>query len=190
MSSSPPASQPLASAHDVELAARARHGDRRAFSELVRRHGSAVRSLLRRAGAKPADADRLARDAFIEAFERIGEFRGEAPFQAWVKTIAAKAVARAWRGTAGEGDLWAEASDPPPGEGLRDLDQALAGLEPLERLCVTLCYGGGLSRAEAAATLNQPAAEVRAILGRALEQLRAGHISPGTDAASRGASDG
>jgi len=44
----------LASLHDVELSAYAAAGERRAFGELVRRHGSAVRGLLRRMGAQAA----------------------------------------------------------------------------------------------------------------------------------------
>ena len=42
--------KPLRDLHDVELAALAAAGDRPAFGELVRRHGSAVRGLLRRMG--------------------------------------------------------------------------------------------------------------------------------------------
>ena len=57
--------------HDVELAALAAAGGRREFGELVRRHGSAVRGLLRRMGAQATLADDIAQDAFIQAFERI-----------------------------------------------------------------------------------------------------------------------
>ena len=76
--------------HDVELAALAAAGGRREFGELVRRHGSAVRALLRRMGADPATADDVAQDAFIQAFEKCAEFRGEGAFGAWVKRIAAR----------------------------------------------------------------------------------------------------
>ena len=41
---------PLSGLHDVELAQLATTGDRAAFGELARRHGSAVRALLRRMG--------------------------------------------------------------------------------------------------------------------------------------------
>ena len=84
----------LASLHDVELAARAATGERRAFGELVRRHGSVVRALLRRMGAQPAEADDVAQDAFLAAFERMAEFRGEGTFAGWVKRIAARAYLR------------------------------------------------------------------------------------------------
>src|SRR5471030_1727569 len=86
-----------ASAHDLELVALAAAGGRAPFGELVRRHASAVRALLRRMGADPALADDLAQDAFLAAFEQISEFRGEGTFQAWVKRIAARLYVRRWR---------------------------------------------------------------------------------------------
>ena len=55
----------LSDRHDVELAALAAASDRRAFGELVRRHSSTVRALLRRMGAQPSLADDIAQDAFI-----------------------------------------------------------------------------------------------------------------------------
>ena len=71
----------FASLHDVELCSYAAAGERRAFGELVRRHGSAVRHLLRRMGAQAAESDDVAQDAFLAAFERIAEFRGEGTFE-------------------------------------------------------------------------------------------------------------
>src|ERR1700754_1303116 len=84
----------FASLHDVELCSYAAAGERRAFGELVRRHGSAVRGLLRRMGAQAAEADDTAQDAFLAAFERIAEFRGEGTFAGWVKKIAARIYLR------------------------------------------------------------------------------------------------
>src|SRR5258707_2955692 len=84
----------FASLHDVELCAHAATGERRAFGELVRRHGSAVRGVLRRMGAQASEADDVAQDAFLTAFERIAEFRGEGTFAAWVKKIAARLYLR------------------------------------------------------------------------------------------------
>ena len=60
----------IAGLHDVELAALAATGQRAAFGELVRRHGSAVRALVRRMGADAALADDIAQDACLAAFER------------------------------------------------------------------------------------------------------------------------
>lgn len=169
----------LASSHDVELAALASSGDRPAFGELVRRHGSAVRHLLRRLGADPDAADAMAQEAFLIAFEQITEFRGEGAFQGWVKRIAARHYAKACRKEA-RGDLMeapaelATGTDQPaaPGQGA-DLDSSLSGLTRAERLCVALCYGGGLSPAEAADALNAPLAAVRSHVRRGLDKLRA-----------------
>lgn len=169
----------VAAAHDVELAARAARGERVAFGELVRRHSSAVRGLLRRLGADPALADDLAQDAFLAAFEQISEFRGEGTFQAWVKRIAARLYVRRWRRDK-RTDLMAETPEPDPTPGAEqgeavnriDLDTALGALSAPERLCVSLCYGGGLSHAEAADALNTPLGTVKSHVKRGLDKLR------------------
>ncbi|MGI8841896.1 MAG: RNA polymerase sigma factor, partial [Caulobacteraceae bacterium] len=137
-----------ASAHDLELVALAAAGGRAAFGELVRRHGSAVRGLMRRMGADGALADDLAQDAFLAAFEQIGEFRGEGTFQAWVKRIAARLYVKRWR-KARRAELVAEPGASEAAAGLGegaaadriDLDEALRALSSAERMCVCLCYG-------------------------------------------------
>lgn len=171
--------QSLASLHDVELAALAAAGGRGAFGELVRRHGSAVRALLRRLGADPALADDLAQDAFLLAFERVAEFRGEGTFVAWVKRIAARLYIRRWRrrgrldeaiefderhGLVSEGESAAARRV--------DLDDALKELSPSERLCVSLCFGAGLSHGEAAEALGAPLGTVKSQVKRGLDKLR------------------
>jgi RNA polymerase sigma-70 factor (ECF subfamily) len=167
----------LLQAHDVELAALSAAGDRRAFSELVRRHGSGVRVLLRRMGAAPALADAVAQEAFLAAYERIGDFRSEAPFQAWVRQIAARALVRRFlRGGGQFQDAGPAVKDAASaGEtksGDWDLDQALEGLSTLERICVGLCYGGGLPQSEAAEALKLPLGTLKSHLGRGLDELR------------------
>ncbi|MET0337394.1 MAG: RNA polymerase sigma factor [Caulobacter sp.] len=186
---SPPAN--VGSLHDVELAALAATGDRPAFGELVRRHGSAVRALLRRMGAEASVADDLAQDAFLQAFERVAEFRGEGPFAAWVKRIAARLYVRRWRK---ESRLIAatddgEASEGHGGEAFAatriDLDEALRALPASERLCISLCYGAGLSHAEAAEALGAPLGTVKSHVKRGLDRLR-GRLAPQDGAAAAG----
>jgi len=167
-----------ASLHDVELCSYAAAGERRAFGELVRRHGSGVRGLLRRMGAQAAEADDTAQDAFLAAFERIAEFRGEGTFAGWVKKIAARQYLRriqrdrrltaiAAEGVDDEADVSAGDADH-----RIDLDEALKGLSPAERLCVSMCYGAGLSHGEAAEALNLPLGTVKSHVKRGLEKLR------------------
>ncbi|WP_304167994.1 RNA polymerase sigma factor [Phenylobacterium aquaticum] len=169
----------FASLHDVELATLAATGERRAFGELVRRHGSAVRGLLRRMGAAPAEADDTAQDAFLAAFEGIAEYRGEGAFAGWVKRIAARQYLRRLQRERRLADLAiaAEEGEPvasnPDAAGRIDLDEALKTLTASERLCVTMCYGAGLSHAEAAEALNLPLGTVKSHVKRGLEKLRA-----------------
>jgi RNA polymerase sigma-70 factor (ECF subfamily) len=167
-----------ASLHDVELAGLAAAGDRRAFGELARRHGSAVRGLLRRMGAPSAEADDAAQDAFVAAFERITEFRGEGTFAGWVKKIAARLYLRRLQRARRLRDLAVEADDAPAATGggaedRIDLDEGLKALGPAERMCVTLCFGAGLSHAEAADALGLPLGTVKSHVKRGLERLRA-----------------
>lgn len=177
MGASAPAS--LASMHDVELAALAAAGGRAPFGELVRRHGSGVRALLRRMGADPASADDLAQDAFLLAFERVAEFRGEGTFVGWVKRIAARLYIRRWRrrGSIDDAVLFEEqhgaASEGETASIRRvDLDDALKELTPTERLCVSLCHGAGLTHGEAAEALGAPLGTVKSQVKRGLEKLR------------------
>ena len=167
----------LTGLHDAELAGLAAAGGRAAFGELVRRHGSAVRALLRRMGADPALADDLAQDAFLAAFERVAEFRGEGSFVAWVRRIAARLYVKRWR-RASRTEVLADSENETAGEGgagaeaLLDLDEALRGLPKAERMCVSLCYGAGFSHAEAAEVLNAPLGTVKSHVKRGLDRLR------------------
>jgi RNA polymerase sigma-70 factor (ECF subfamily) len=177
----------IAAAHDLELVALSAAGSPGAFGELVRRHGAAVRGLMRRMGANGALADDLAQDAFLAAYEQIAEFRGDGAFQAWVKRIAARAYVKRWRKDA-RTDLMAEPPEPrasnDPGQGgvdgRIDLDHALRALSPAERMCVCLCYGAGLSHGEAALALNTPLGTVKSHVKRGLDKLR-DRLAPGRD---------
>jgi RNA polymerase sigma factor (sigma-70 family) len=168
--------QALASAHDLELVALGAAGDGAAFGELVRRHGSAVRGLLRRMGADAATADDVAQDAFLAAFEQIAEFRGEGAFRRWVSRIAARTYAKRWRRRAAPFEDAEQAAlevTAPSSDARIDLDQALKALSEAERVCVSLCYGAGFSHAEAAAALDSPLGTVKSHVRRGLDKLKA-----------------
>ena len=53
-----------------------------------------------------------------------------------------------------------------------DLEGALLALNAAERLCVTMCFGAGLSHSEAAEALNLPLGTVKSHVKRGLEKLR------------------
>ena len=168
----------IAGLHDVELAALASTGQRAAFGELVRRHGSAVRALVRRMGADAALADDIAQDACLTAFERISEFRGEGTFQAWLKRIATRLYLKRVKRTlaqslAHEGPEFEVEARAGSADARLDLDEALKGLPEAERVCVSLCYGAGFSHVEAAELLNAPLGTVKSHVKRGLDRLRA-----------------
>lgn len=69
----------------VNLAAR---GDRDAFTELVRRRQTELRTLLRRFGADPELADDLAQEVFLKAWRKIRQLKQRDQFGGWIKQIA------------------------------------------------------------------------------------------------------
>lgn len=73
---------------DLELVRRAQAGDVAAFGELVERHRRAVfRSVIAAVGSA-SEADDVAQDAFVTAFQKLQGFRGESSFKTWVVAIA------------------------------------------------------------------------------------------------------
>jgi RNA polymerase sigma factor (sigma-70 family) len=169
---------------DVELAVLAQSGDRAAFGELVRRHSGPVRALLRRMGAQPSLADDLAQDAFLTAYEKIGEFRGQGAFGGWVKKIAARLYLKRQRRQGWMLSLDSEDASAEQGAGDElsagqrlDLDGALKRLAPAERICVSLCCGAGFSHAEAADALKTPLGTVKSHVRRGLDKMKT-HLAP------------
>ncbi len=73
---------------DGELVELARGGDTAAFGDLVSRHKLTVyRAALAALGSR-SDAEDVAQDAFLLAFQKLGAFRGEASVKTWMVRIA------------------------------------------------------------------------------------------------------
>src|SRR5207244_8182982 len=72
---------------DAALVARAREGDHAAFAALVERHQAAVHRAALSAVGSTADADDVAQEAFLLAYQRLRSFRGDATFKTWLLTI-------------------------------------------------------------------------------------------------------
>lgn len=80
---------------DLALVRRAQAGDGEAFGELVDRHRRAVFRAALAAVRSPAEADEVAQEAFVTAFQKLSGFRGEASFKTWLLAITwRKAVDR------------------------------------------------------------------------------------------------
>src|SRR5918998_5458404 len=73
---------------DSVLVERTRNGDRRAFSELVRRHQSVVyRSCYRILGDRE-DARDASQEAFTRAYRKLDTFQGRSAFKTWMLRLA------------------------------------------------------------------------------------------------------
>jgi RNA polymerase sigma-70 factor (ECF subfamily) len=157
--------------------------DRAAFAELVRRHQSVVRTVLRRlARGDQGLADDLAQDTFVLAWRNIRHFRFEARFSTWIYRIAINA----WRSDArkrrellldaddGEPALDAFAAEEMPDVPARvDLERALATLSEGERAAIAACYYADLSHEEAAQALGIPVGTVKTHILRGKAKLKA-----------------
>ena len=77
---------------DLELAGRARDGDRAALEALLDRHADRVHAVCRRVVAHPEDALDATQEALIAIARRIGSFDGRAAFTTWVYRVATNAA--------------------------------------------------------------------------------------------------
>lgn len=76
-----------ATAADLALVRRAQAGDVEAFGELVERNRGAVFRAALAAVGSASDADDVAQEAFVTAFQKLDGFRGEAAFKTWLLSI-------------------------------------------------------------------------------------------------------
>jgi len=153
--------------------------DQHAFGELVRRHQSSLRGLLRQLTRTDiALADDLAQEAFIRAYRNIRSFRGEARFSTWLYRIAYNCFrenARRCKELVGvDEERWQAEQDPQTVHpGLRhDLMHALSLLPLHERTAVLLCCQNGLSHDEAARVLDIPLGTVKTNVLRGRKKLK------------------
>jgi RNA polymerase sigma-70 factor, ECF subfamily len=165
---------------DADLVARVLvDDDQHAFGELVRRHQSTVRGLLRQLTRNDlALADDLAQETFIRTYKNIRSFRGEARFSTWLYRIAYNCFredARRKKELVGiDESQWQSEIDPQTIEpGLKhDLMHALNLLPLHERTAVVLCCQNGLSHDEAARVLDIPLGTVKTNVLRGREKLK------------------
>jgi len=165
---------------DADLIARVLvDDDQHAFGELVRRHQSSVRGLLRQLTRTDiALADDLAQETFLRAYKNIRSFRSEARFSTWLYRIAyncSREHARRRKELVGvdEEQLQGEQDPQTVDPGLRhDLMYALSLLPLHERTAVVLCCQNGLSHDEAARVLEVPLGTVKTNVLRGREKLK------------------
>jgi RNA polymerase sigma factor (sigma-70 family) len=159
------------------LVARARAGSADAFGRLVHMHQQGLRAFLRRLGAQ--DADDIAQEAFVFAWEHIARFDSARPFRPWLFGIAWRKfregkrsfLRRLMRQGRAAIDMEASYQSNP---GLRlDLTKAVAGLAPEQKAALLLCLGCEFTHAEVAEALAIPLGTVKSHVARGREKLAA-----------------
>ena len=170
----------LAQAGEAALIVAAQARDQAAFGELVKRRQGWARALLRRMCSNAAEADDLAQEAFIKAWDRLRDLETPAAFPGWFRRIAVTTflmAKRRQRAVFEEIDdaspIASEDSTPEAAAGAKiDLERALSRLSDAERLCVTLNHGEGLSHSEIVEMTGLPLGTVKSHVLRGTEKLR------------------
>ncbi len=170
----------LAEATEAALIVAAQAKDQAAFGELVKRRQGWARALLRRMCQSHAEADDLAQEAFIKAWDRLRDLETPAAFPGWFRRIAVTTFLMAKRRQKAvfeeitdASPLASEESTPEAAAGAKlDLERALARLSDAERLCVTLNHGEGLSHSEIVDITGFPLGTVKSHVLRGTDKLR------------------
>ena len=156
---------------DNELVLAARDGDRGAFDTLFGRHLAAARRTATLLGAGN-DTDDVVQEAFVKAYRRIGDYRGDSPIRAWLLSIVANETRNLHRAARRRDDLTARAAvvaaahtEAGPDRSVEHallaghrelLVEAVRELSPPERDAVVHRYLLDMSEAETAAALGVP----------------------------------
>jgi RNA polymerase sigma-70 factor (ECF subfamily) len=150
--------------HDDEaLVTAIRSGRREAEELLYRRHAAAVLGLATRLLRSREEGMDVLQDAFVTAFEKLGELRDPAAFRSWLLRVTASLVHRRFRrtkllkmlglGRNGEvalDDLADPTVAPDARVELRWLDRKLASVDPKERAAWMLRHIDGFALDEVA----------------------------------------
>ncbi len=78
---------------DEELVFRVRDGDEHAFEELYERFFKRVYLFVNKRLRNPADTEETVQEVFINVFNSIGSYRGDATFSAWVFGVTRRTIA-------------------------------------------------------------------------------------------------
>jgi RNA polymerase sigma-70 factor (ECF subfamily) len=161
---------------EASVLARACRGERAAFEAIYCGYARPAYGLALRLLGRPAAAEDVVHDAFLRAFERIGSYRGEAPFGAWIKQLVLHAgidrlrAERRWAGDVEPVEQLCEAREDP--SAWLDAEGLLARLAPRARMVVWLHQAEGWSHVEIAARFRQSESWSKSVLARSLARLR------------------
>jgi RNA polymerase sigma-70 factor, ECF subfamily len=175
---------------ESELVLRSQRADPAAFEELIRQHQRMVHALTYRMTGSLADAEDLAQETFLRAYEQIGAFRGAAKFSTWLYRIAVNTCLN-WRQSEtrrfqiyaqAAGELSTQQVENRPGDQAGEVGAALLKLSAKQRAAIVLTIYDGLNHAEAAQVLGCPETTVSWRVFAAKRKLKrlltAGRVAP------------
>lgn len=159
---------------------RAKTGDRRAFSELVRRHQSPVFRVCYRVLGNREDAKDAAQEAFVRAYRKLDGFEGRSSFKTWMLRLTMN-VSLNERGRRKETlplEDWAPERTPGPeaeamkADAVARLHKALQVVQPNHRAAVVLHDLEGLSFQEVGEALDVAEATAKSWAYRGRQRLK------------------
>ena len=173
----PPAASPDGDSDDTRAAAR---GDRAAFRRLYHRHAPRVHgAMLRLVGYDHARAEDLTQDAFLRAWQKLGEFRFESAFGTWLYRLAVNLALMDLRARSArpvsfvDDDALPDAGHLPFCAAERsELERAVARLPPRARAVLVLHDIEGWHHEDIGAELAMAVGTSKAQLHRARQLLR------------------
>ena len=177
---------------ESELVARAREGDRAAFSQLVWHHQDQIHNMVYALVGDRDDADDLAQEVFVKAYRSLPRVRGGSKFHTWLYRIGVNCALdhvrsrNRRRSLALECDRCRDTDLVDPGVSSPEasdskvmrkelqaiLERALASLPPDHRAAVVLRDIDGLHYEEIAYATNCSIGTVKSRLFRARARLR------------------
>lgn len=75
---------------EAELIAAAVKGDAASFEPLVQKYSPRVFATARRYARLEREVEDIAQEVWVKAFQKLGSFRGEAPFEHWLMRLAVR----------------------------------------------------------------------------------------------------
>jgi RNA polymerase sigma-70 factor (ECF subfamily) len=172
---------------EAQLVRAAQAGEAKAFAEIVRRYQRAMYRLAYGFVRSPADADDVAQETFVRAFQALGRFRVGEPLYPWLARIASNTALSQLRRRRRKpetpleplleaGQQWGMDDDPldrvASAEQARHLREAMAELKPEHQAVLVLRVVEDLSYEEIAKALSVPPGTVMSRLSRARAELK------------------
>src|SRR5580704_3010480 len=75
---------------ETELIAAVLEGDRASFEPLVAKYSPRVFATARRYARRESEVEDIVQEVWLKAFDKLGSFRGEAPFEHWLMRMTVR----------------------------------------------------------------------------------------------------